>query len=336
MRWLALLLVAAFFASLSNGPARSHALQPGYLEISHFGGDAYRVFWRVPDVQGAPMTISARLPEHCDAPNAPQLQRDAEAWVVAWVTNCVGGLAGGRIDIEGLEAQNTDVLVRYESPNGTVLSERLTPDRTSFTTKDEPRGLDVVRSYLPLGFEHILEGLDHLLFVFALLLLIPDRWRLLGAITSFTVAHSITMAAATLGWVTLPGPPVEAVIALSIMFVASELAQRKPGVQRLSERYPWTVCFSFGLLHGFGFAGALQDIGLPEASVPLALLSFNIGVELGQLFFVGAILMIWAVIRLLSPSALTLLSAGSRFAITGAYFIGVVSTVWFIERVSAF
>ena len=171
----------------------------------------------------------------------------------------------------------------------------------------------------------------------ALLLLIRDGWRLLGAITAFTIAHSITMAAATLGWVSLPGPPVEAVIALSIMFLASELLHRKDGVERLSERYPWSVSFSFGLLHGFGFAGALTEIGVPETDIPLALLSFNVGVEIGQLLFVGCVIAAGYVARRLAPQIVSGIRAPHSVPLMlAAYAIGSVAAFWFIERVGAF
>lgn len=253
-----------------------------------------------------------------------------------WIATCTGGLAGGTIVVEGLERQRTDVLLRYEIAAGQALSSRMTPENTAVTLARDPGAWDVLGSYVPLGIEHILEGADHLLFVFALLLLISNRWRLLGAITAFTLAHSITMAAATLGWVSLPGPPVEAIIALSIMFVASELVLRKGGQQRLSERYPWSVSFSFGLLHGFGFAGALQEIGLPQSDVPLALLSFNLGVELGQLMFVAVVLVTGSILSLIWPPFKRHLEPGARVALVGAYAIGGWSAYWLLDRLSGF
>ena len=336
MTILRVLLAIIAFAVFTPASADAHALQPGYLEIKPLAGNSYSVFWRRPDVQGTVMAIDARLPETCDPFQGPKAQSDGSAWVSAWVAECPDGLTGGTITIEGLGAQTTDVLVRYEVESGQPRSERLTTERTSFTIPEDPGALGVIRSYLPLGVEHILEGVDHLLFVFALLLLIPDRWRLVGAITAFTVAHSITMAVATLGWVALPGPPVEAIIALSIMFLASELAQRDGSNQRLSERYPWTVSFSFGLLHGFGFAGALRDIGLPQNDVPLALLSFNLGVEIGQLLFVFAVLITGFILRKVMPWAAKLTAADTRGGLISAYAIGGVSSYWFIDRLSGF
>ncbi|MBE1284628.1 MAG: HupE/UreJ family protein [Rhodobacteraceae bacterium] len=336
---LARLLTALvlLLGSLLPSTAPAHELQPGYLEISHMGGDLWRVFWRKPDVRGAPMAIDARLPEACVQPTGPSVTFANGAWVTAWTTRCSPGLAGGKIQIDGLETTRTDVLVRFEPRDQSVQTHRLTSDDTSFQVSEVPNGWDVIRSYLPLGIDHILEGIDHLLFVFALLLLIPDRWKLIGTITAFTVAHSITMAAATFGWVNLPGPPVEAVIALSILFLASELLQRKDGQLRLSERYPWTVSFSFGLLHGFGFAGALEEIGLPQTEVPLALLSFNLGVEIGQLIFVAVVLVSgFLVSRIVPALTIGLRRPGSPLAVISAYVVGGIAAFWFIERVLGF
>ena len=334
MKLLALILLV--LGMLPPGQVQAHALQPGYLEISQIAGDSYRVFWRRPDVKGAPMAIDARLPDTCEPSKGPDALFDASAWVAVWVATCPGGLAGGTVTIEGLDGQETDVLIRYPAEDGQMRSVRPTPDNSDFVVPANPGAFDVIPTYLPLGVEHILGGIDHLLFVFALLLLITDRWRLIGAITAFTIAHSVTMAVATLGWVALPGPPVEAVIALSIMFVASELAQRDGETDRLSERYPWSVSFAFGLLHGFGFAGALREIGLPQSDVPLALLSFNLGVEIGQLLFVAAVIAAGFALRHVWPTARALFLPGTRFAVTGAYAIGGISAYWFIDRLSGF
>jgi hydrogenase/urease accessory protein HupE len=323
---------------LAGAPAGyAHALEPGYLEISPISGATYRVFWRIPDVSGRPMPIEARLPESCTERLPPSPRHDGTAWIAPWTSDCPGGLRGAEISIIGLENTRTDVLVRYELEEGQIRTERLTPARPAFKVAEDPGAFSVLGTYVPLGVKHILEGFDHLLFVFALLLLIPDRWRLFGAITAFTVAHSITMAVATLGLVTLPGPPVEAVIALSIMFVASELVLRRDGAPRLSERNPWIVSFSFGLLHGFGFAGALKEIGLPDTDIPLALLSFNLGVELGQLVFVSVVLAIGLALAFVAPKLRRLLiSPGTRTSVTTAYGIGGIAAFWFVERVTGF
>ena len=186
---------------------------------------------------------------------------------------------------------------------------------------------DAARRYLSLGIEHILFGIDHLLFVFALLLIVRGRWMLVKTITAFTVAHSITLALATLGFINVPLRPVEAAIALSIVFLCVEIVHARQGRIGLAVRYPWVVAFAFGLLHGLGFAGALAEIGLPQSEIPIALLFFNIGVEIGQLMFVAVVLgVIWGLQRLQ-------FQAPSWAQAIPVYVIGTLATYWFIERV---
>jgi len=337
MKWLALCILGIFGIWVQAESAQAHALEPGYLEIAPMADQSWRVFWSRPDVKGRPMAIEAVLPEDCTPRRAPTPSFNGSAWTSGWVAKCTQGMAGGPLEIEGLAQTRTDVLVRYKVTEGQAHTQRLTPDETRFTLKAEVRRLDVMGVYLSLGVEHILGGIDHLLFVFALLLLITDGWRLVGAITAFTVAHSITLAAATLGLVSLPSAPVEAVIALSIMFLASELVQKRAGQPRLSERYPWLVSFSFGLLHGFGFAGALREIGLPQGDVPLALLSFNIGVEIGQLAFVAVVCALaWGLRRVAPVVIRTATTPGTSTAILMAYAIGAVSAYWFLDRLTGF
>ncbi|SLN48728.1 HupE / UreJ protein [Falsiruegeria litorea R37] len=320
------------------GMVQAHALDPGYLQMQHLEGEAWQVFWRKPTVQGKPMEIDAVLPSNCSPRRSERdPQFDGAAWVSQWLTLCPAGLAGHPIVIEGLEATQTDVLVRLTGPDGQVLSKRLTADETGFTVPAEMTGWDVFASYVALGFDHILEGFDHLLFVFALLVLIRDPWRLVGAVTAFTVAHSITLALATLDVIRVPSPPVEAVIALSIVLLAVEILRRRQGGDQLTERYPWLLSFGFGLLHGLGFAGALSEIGLPQGEIPLALLAFNIGVEAGQLAFVAVILLAFAALRWLAPrTAVVLRDPASHGTLVMGYAIGGVATFWLAERVAGF
>ncbi|MEP2533080.1 HupE/UreJ family protein [Shimia sp.] len=319
------------------GSAHAHALEPGYLELKPMSENTWRVFWSRPDVQGRPMAIDAVLPEDCEMRQGPSPRFDGSAWTTQWVTRCSNGMQDSALVIQGLELTQTDVLVRYELVAGDVATKRLVPDETGFVLSVTTGWAEVLWAYLTLGFDHILDGIDHLLFVFALLLLIPDRWRLIGAITAFTVAHSITLAAATLGLVALPSAPVEAIIALSIMFLATELVKRQAGSPRVSERYPWIVSFSFGLLHGFGFAGALGEIGLPQGDVPLALLSFNLGVEAGQLAFVACVFVLAELLRRVVPRLVkNAVTPGAPVAIVLAYGIGAVSAYWFLDRLAGF
>lgn len=332
MRLLLLALLA-----LLPGDVKAHALEPGYLELQLLGGDTWRATWRKPQVRGAPMPIDAVLPENCETRRAPAPRFDGRAFVAQWVAVCPGGLAGGVLSIEGLEATSTDTLVRYELEAGKADVRRLTAQETAFTIPAQSGPLAVAANYFVLGVDHILEGADHLLFVFALLLLIRDRWRLVGAITAFTVAHSLTLGAATLGWLVIPSPPVEVFVALSIMYLAAELVAKPDGQARLSERYPWIVSFAFGLLHGLGFASALVEIGLPESDVPLALLAFNLGVEAGQLLFVAVILVIaWIAAKLVPPLMAFARKPGGLALVGAGYAIGGVSAYWVIERMASF
>jgi hydrogenase/urease accessory protein HupE len=250
-----------------------------------------------------------------------------------------GGLVGQAVSIEGLSATSTDVLVRVESLAGTIQTERLSPTRTAFVVQATPGAGEVAATYLRLGVEHILFGFDHLLFVLALVILVREWRRVAVTVTAFTIAHSMTLAAATLGFVNVPGPPVEAAIALSIMLVAVEILNARHGKPSLTARLPWLVAFSFGLLHGFGFAGALAEVGLPQHAIPVALLFFNVGVEIGQLVFVAAVL---SIMWLLRQAASRLLEtalvkrAFDRLDVTIAYGIGVVAAYWLIERTTAF
>jgi hydrogenase/urease accessory protein HupE len=337
MRWLATALLMVIAVGLGGGEARAHALQPGYLELQLLGADSWRAFWRKPAVGGAPMPIEVSLPASCDQRTAPPPRFDGAAYVAQWLASCPGGIAGGEIAIPGLEATRTDVLVRFELEPGRGEARRLTPDAPVFIVPTAPDRLDVARRYFGLGVDHILQGADHLLFVFALLLLIRDPWRLVAAVSALTVAHSLTLAAASLGWLVIPGAPVEAIVALSIMFLASELLLEREGEQRLTERYPWVVAFAFGLLHGLGFARALKEIGLPEGDVPLALLTFNLGVEAGQLLFISVVLIASWLLRRLDPQLIDgLRRPRSVGLVSMAYLIGGVSAYWFVARVAAF
>ncbi|SFM07117.1 HupE/UreJ family protein [Shimia aestuarii] len=336
MSLLRALMVCCLFVVAATG-ARAHALDPGYLSLRQLDARAWQVFWRKPDVQGTPMAITARLPEGCAPATGPAPVSDGQAWASGWTAICPEGMAGRMIRIEGLERQATDVLVRFEALEQSPVTFRLTPSAPEFVVPEVQTVWGVLGTYGVLGFEHILEGWDHLLFVLALVLLIRAPRRLVGAITAFTVAHSITLALAALGHLSIPGPPVEAIIALSVVFLAIEMLKRNHAHPRLSERAPWMVAFAFGLLHGLGFAGALREIGLPESDVAVALLAFNIGVETGQLVFVAVILAAMFVggrvvngIGLGGPAVMRL---GERVA---GYGIGCIATFWLAERVAGF
>ena len=311
-------------------PGMAHEVRPGYLEITETTPERYQVLWKIPMKGDAVLRMTPVFPETCTEQTPPSSRKVAAAMVKQWSIVCAGGLKDVDIAIDGLQNTLTDVLARVTHAGGATQTVRLAPDNIRFTVSGIPSTLEVITTYLSLGIEHILLGIDHLLFVFALLLIVQGWRRLIGTITAFTVAHSITLAAATLGYVNAPQAPVEAVIALSILFLATEIIHMQQGKIGLAQRYPWLVAFIFGLLHGFGFAGALSEIGLPQSDIPLALLFFNVGVEVGQLIFVATVLLIGMVLK-------RLISQPMRWGETViTYMIGGIAAFWTIERVAAF
>jgi hydrogenase/urease accessory protein HupE len=244
---------------------------------------------------------------------------------------CDKPLSGDNITIEGLENTKTDLLLRLEFLDKTSQSQLLRADKNSYTVLASASKMQVVKTYTWLGITHILLGFDHLLFVFTLLLLVNSLRKLLWTITAFTLAHSITLAGASLGYLYLPQKPVEAMIALSILFLSVEILHEQRGKVGITSRYPWVISFSFGLLHGFGFAGALAEIGLPQQAITLALIFFNVGVEIGQLMFVATVVLVGLLLqRLIDPS---LMAKVEKFVV---YSIGGLSAFWVFERISAF
>jgi hydrogenase/urease accessory protein HupE len=312
-------------------------IRPGYLEIIETRNNVFSVLWKVPAKGNKKLSLRAQLPNTCKDKAQFDGQFINGAYIQRRIVDCEGGLKEQSVSIDGLELTNTDVLLRMEFLDGTSQSVRLTPADRSFLIPAEASSLQIIRTYTGLGVEHILLGVDHLLFVFALLLIVKDMRRLVWTITAFTVAHSITLAGATLGYLHLPQKPVEAIIALSIVFLAVEIVHGQQGQPRLTHRAPWIVAFSFGLLHGFGFAGALSEVGLPQNAIPLALLFFNIGVEIGQLLFVATVVILVKLISgYLDRMEVTKFdySAWGQRAI--AYVIGPVAFYWVIERTVAF
>jgi hydrogenase/urease accessory protein HupE len=311
-----------------QGTGLAHELRPGFLEIKQTGVETYDVRFKVPARGDMRLGLYVRLPDACTNEAPPRAEQAGNALLEQFVVQCPGGLTGKPVSIDGLSGTFTDVVVRVGLLDGAVQATRLTPDQPFFTVAEAPTWLDTARTYFLLGVEHILLGIDHLLFVLALLLLVRNTWMLVKVITAFTVAHSITLAVAALGWAQIPQAPVEAVIALSIMFVAAEILRRKRDENDLVSKAPWVIAFAFGLLHGLGFGGALKEIGLPQSDVPLALLTFNLGVEAGQLVFVFAVLGLKAIVdRLLD------LKVSWARAVAG-YGIGSLAAVWFVQRIA--
>ena len=321
-------------------PVRADELRPGYLELRETSSDTYSLLFKIP-ARGEELRLAiyVNLPEGARDVGPPRRAFSDGAYVERRTIHRDGGLSGHAVTIDGLSATSTDVLVRVESLSGTVQTERLSPTKTMFVVQATPGAGEVAATYLHLGIEHILFGFDHLLFVLALVILVRDWRRVAVTVTAFTIAHSITLTAATLGFVHVPGSPVEATIALSIVLVAVEIVNARHGKPSLTARLPWLVAFSFGLLHGFGFAGALAEVGLPQHAIPVALLFFNVGVEIGQLVFVAAVLSsIWLLRHVASKLWETsfVTRAFDRLDTTIAYGIGVIAAYWLIERTTAF
>ncbi len=331
MRTLTSIITLLLLCVGLSSQAFAHESQPGLLQLTQQDTSRYEVIWRAPIYYGKPHPASLQLPANWKTVGHPTTRQLADSALHQRVVEIdTPSIHGSVIRFPGLEATITDVLVRVEFVDGTHFSTILKPDQPWVSIEGQRSAWQVAWDYTLLGIEHILSGIDHLLFVLALLLIVSGVRRLVWTVTSFTLAHSITLAAATLGWVWVPGPPVEAVIALSILFLTSELMKVNRGESSLTATYPWLVAFTFGLLHGFGFAGALSQVGLPHNEILLALLMFNVGVELGQLMFVMLML---AIIVALSRLRVQWPAWSQQLP---AYAIGSMAGLWFIQRVSGF
>jgi len=317
-------------------PAVADEFRPAYLQLRQVDSTRYDVLWKVPALdESVALRVAPLFPAGAQALTPVQSIYAGGAQSRRWRMEIEGGLGGKTIQFADGSGLRLDVLVRLERADGsTQLGRLLLPLESRFLVTASPGAFEVVRTYTALGIEHILTGFDHLLFVLALVLLVQGARRLIATITAFTVAHSLTLAAATMGWMEVAGPPVEAAIALSIVFVAAEIVRSRQGRPGLTQRYPWAIAFVFGLLHGFGFAGALAEVGLPQLAVPTALLFFNIGVELGQLVFIAVVLAIIAAGRWLGHR-----SAASKppwLWRIPPYVIGSSASYWMLERLAAF
>lgn len=321
-----LVLLLALFTALAALPARADELRPGYLEFTQQDAQTWRLVWKAPVLGGLATRTRPAFPDFCTQ-SPPQARVEGLVLVAESRLTCTKDLAGSQVGLSGMDAAFTDALLRIAPLNRPVQAARLTQDQAMVEVATVPDRWEVARSYFVLGVEHILEGYDHLLFVIALVLLIGRTGAVIKAATAFTVAHSITLIGSTLGIVGLAQAPVEALVALSIIFLAVEIVKRDPAHPSLTERLPWLVAFLFGLIHGFGFAGALREIGLPESDVPTALLTFNLGVEAGQLVIIAAVMVLITLTRRFAPRAL------HPATLTATYLIGTISSFWFIERI---
>ena len=320
-------VVAAVLALAWACLGAAHEVRPAYLELRETAPGLFSVLWKTPMQGDARLALEPAWSGPVEMA-APKLgKRTSDAAIQAWEIRA-SALRGQSLRIAGLEATMTDVLVRIEFADATAWTQRLTPRQPQALIPLRDTPLAVTGTYLRLGVEHILGGIDHLLFVLGLLILAGGSWRrMVATVTAFTAAHSITLALATLGVARVPQRPVEAIIALSIAFVAVEILRTRAGNPGLAARSPWVVAFAFGLLHGFGFAGALSEVGLPQGQIPLALLFFNAGVELGQLAFIAGVLAVAWLFRRRRQGWLELVPP---------YAIGTMAMFWVLQRVASF
>jgi hypothetical protein len=310
--------------------AYAHEVRPGYLELRETDAELYAVLWKVPAVGEMRLSIHPRFPKNCRPVGEVTSYRGSDSYAERLSIACPGGLNGRRIAIQGLGATMTDVLVRIEFADGTTWTQRLKPSVPAAVIPETVSRLETAGVYLKLGVEHILSGVDHLLFVLALIILTRGGWKLVKTVTAFTLSHSVTLTAATLGFVHVPQRPVEAVIALSIVFVATEIVKVRRGIKSITASAPWLVAFSFGLIHGLGFAGGLRDAGLPVLHIPTALLFFSLGVESGHFLFIGVVLSLIALARRVH------ISFPRWTELVPPYAIGTIAMFWVIQRITAF
>jgi hydrogenase/urease accessory protein HupE len=320
------LLLAAALALGAASPASAHETRPGFLELRESDPTTYSLLWKRPTGGEVEIQIAPVVPEGCRLATPDRQQLTPGAVLVRGTLTCEGGLAGKTLRIAGLETTITDVLVRVHHADGRLESHLLKPGNPAVALGAMTTAWQRSASYLRLGIEHILLGIDHLLFVLGLLLIVTGRWTLVKTITAFTIAHSITLAIATLGYASVPVPPLNVAIALSILFLGPEIVRRWRGQTSFTIRHPWVVAFAFGLLHGFGFASGLKTMGLPQAEIPLALLLFNVGVEIGQIFFVGMIVALERAFRTLEIRWPRLVEA------LPGYAVGSLGAYWTMQR----
>lgn len=319
---------ALLLAALVSFPAWAHEARPAYLEVKETAPGRFSVLWRTPVLAGMRLPLRLSIPEDVHNMEEPTVQELADSLVERRSIDAgPDGLAGRRIEFVGLQLTITDVLVRVELLDGRHWTTIVRPSQPWIEIAAAQAWLVVAGTYIVQGIRHILLGVDHLLFVLGLLLIVKNRWMLVKTVSAFTVAHSITLAIATLGYASVPAPPLNAAIAFSILFLGAEIVRSWRGETSLTIRQPWVVAFAFGLLHGFGFASGLTTMGLPRAEIPLALLCFNAGVEVGQLLFVMLVLVLERAFRVLEVRWPRVIEA------LPAYTVGSLGAYWTLQRV---
>lgn len=322
--WLS--CVALFLCIWFPVTAHAHELRPAYLSVTQIADAEYSILWKTPALGEKQLALKANFPDVCTVSNGLRRIEENKFAIETWMLTCPQSLRGQSLTIGGLEKTLTDVLVRTTWQDGKISTARLTPDNTTldFSHLEETGG--TIRTYFVLGMTHILGGIDHLLFVLAVMLLVTRGKKLFFAVTAFTIGHSVTLALAALDIIRVQPSLVEILIAMSIVLMAYEAVRRWQGRFGLTLEYPWLVTFLFGLLHGFGFAGALRAIGLPQTDIPAALLFFNIGVEAGQLLFIAAVFAIF------SLPILNKLRDKKTPMIIASYTIGIIAVFWTLQR----
>jgi hydrogenase/urease accessory protein HupE len=327
MRILCSALVAVATGLGAPSVVRGHGLDPASLTLREIRAGVIEVAWQMSMLRAPGTDVRPVLPSACRSVGESEAVEQNDRVTVRWTVDCgADGLAGAEIRVEDLEAAKINALVRIERLDGSETLTVLGPRDPSFVVPARAEWWEVVRSYGALGVEHILTGPDHLLFVFGLLLLVPSLRLLAETITAFTIGHSITLSAAVLRVASVPSRPIEVLIALSVLVLAVELA----GGDRSTwlRRRPWLMAGTFGLLHGFGFAGALTEAGLPPGDVPLALASFNVGIECGQLMFVAVVLAARVLATRFAPGIAV------RALRPAVYAMGITAAFWSFERVA--
>jgi hydrogenase/urease accessory protein HupE len=324
--WLRWLIIAV--ALLMAAPVSAHEVRPAYLSAHEEAPGEFSVLFKTPMQGNARLALTVLFSGRIETVTPTISQPTGDAMVQTWRMRTGEPLAGQTVLIDGLQSTMTDALLRVQFADGNTWTARLTPSEPAASIPASQGAWGVFVTYVRLGIEHIAFGVDHLLFVTVLMLIVRNWRKLVKAITAFTAAHSITLTAATLGWVTLPSPPVEAMIAISIVLVAAEAVRMERGELSFAIVRPWIVAFAFGLLHGFGFASTLVEVGLPQGDIPLALLSFNIGVEIGQLAFITLLLVAVHGVR-------RVVTIPHQATVASAYAIGIVAAFWSAQRLDA-
>jgi len=307
-------------------PLSAHPLAPSMLEVTELGDGQLGVMWKTPLKSAPGSRLAPVFPGHCQQSEDAQASDEGTARIYRWHMRCGQALVGSVLGVDNIASSQANALLRVVLADGRQFSRVLTPGDDRFTVPERQTAGQVFAQYVAYGAEHLATGLDHLLFVASLVLLVGLNRLLIVTITLFTVGHSVTLSLAALGYVDFPQSVADVFIALSIVLTAAAVVAGDP--RRPVARWPWLVAFLFGLLHGLGFAGALAEVGLPQEEIPMALLAFNVGIELGQLGLIALLLpVMWLAGRVSEP--------GSRlWKVVPNYAVGCMASMWFWDRLA--